>query len=447
MNPVNKPAPDQPLRKVVGASLIGSSLEWYDFFLYATASALVLSKVFFPSTDPTAGTLLSLATFGVGFVVRPVGAAIFGVIGDRFGRKPSLVITLILMGVATAAVGLVPGYHSIGLWAPVILVVLRLLQGLGAGAEHGGATIFAAEYSPAGRRGFFGSVAASGMYVGVLLSSAVFALFAGLPEAAFLSWGWRIPFLISIGLVAVGLFIRLRIEETPQFQDMSGEEVAGSPLVATFRDQWRSVLTVIGIVAAPFTATYVYQTYSLTYLQRYVAPGSSVGTISLTVASIVAIVLVPVAGAVSDRVGRRPVILVGSVFSALFAFPFFWLLGAGSAVGIAVAMIGGVGIGVPLMLGPQGALLAELFSARNRFTGFSLSRELGSLLFAGMTPFIAAVLVTAVDGHSWPVSWYVIGASAITFVTGLLVRETRPTGDAAATWSRGSTELEPQVHR
>jgi MHS family shikimate/dehydroshikimate transporter-like MFS transporter len=434
----------RPLTRVVGASLIGSSLEWYDFFLYATASALVLSKVFFPGSDPAVGTLLSLATFGVGFVVRPVGAAIFGVIGDRFGRKPSLVITLILMGTATAAVGLVPGYGSIGLWAPIILVVLRLLQGLGAGAEHGGATIFAAEYSSADKRGFFGSIAASGMYVGVLLSSGIFALFAGLPHAAFLSWGWRIPFLISIGLVAVGLFIRLRIEETPQFQEISDEDPPGSPLVVMFRDQWRSVITVIGIVAAPFTATYVYQTYSLTYLQRYLDPDSSTGTVSLTIASIVAIAMVPVAGALSDRVGRRPVIIAGSVFSALFAFPFFWLLGTRSGAGVAIAMIGGVGVGVPLMLGPQGALLAELFSARNRFTGFSLSRELGSLLFAGMTPLIAAVLVTAAGGHSWPVSWYVIGSCVITLVTGLLVRETRPAGDAVAVVSWGAGALEPR---
>ncbi|HWD03558.1 MAG TPA: MFS transporter [Amycolatopsis sp.] len=416
----------RPLRKVMVASLVGSSLEWYDFFLYATASALVLNKVFFPGSDPTAGTLLSLATFGVGFVVRPVGAALFGVIGDRFGRKPSLVITLILMGLATALIGLLPGYASIGLWAPVSLVVLRLLQGLGAGAEHGGATIFAAEHSPPSKRGFFGSIAASGMYVGVLLSSGIFALFALLPHDAFLSWGWRAPFLISVGLVAVGLYIRLGIDETPQFRESNETEAAGSPLIVVFRDQWRSVLTVIGIVAAPFTATYVYQTYSLTYLQRYHEPAGSIGTVSLTAASVVAIVMVPVAGRLSDRVGRRPVIVVGAVFSALFAFPFFWLLDAGSPAAVPVAMVGGVGIGVPLMLGPQGALLAELFGARSRFTGFALSRELGSLLFAGMTPLIAAVLVTEAGGHSWPVSCYVVGACLITLATGLLVSDIKP---------------------
>jgi MHS family shikimate/dehydroshikimate transporter-like MFS transporter len=426
------PGDRPPLTRVIGASLVGSSMEWYDFFLYATASALVFNKVFFTATEPVVGTLLSLGTFGVGFLARPVGAVIFGGIGDRFGRKPALVATLVLMGIATTAIGLIPGYGSIGVWAPILLVVLRLAQGLGAGAEHAGATVFAAEYAPESKRGLFGSIPASGLYIGVLLSSAVFGLFATMPESVFLSWGWRIPFLLSVLLVAVGMFIRLRLDETPEFKEVEEhQEITGSPLLVTVRDQWRSVLIVIGIVAGPFTATYAYQTYSLSYMKQYLGVSGSIGTLSLTVASIVAILAVPVAGAVSDRVGRRPVIIVGTVFSALFAFPFFWLLGSGSGVAVAVAMVGGVGIGVPLMLGAQGALLSELFSARNRFTGFSLSRELGSVLFAGLTPLVAAVLVDAAGGGSWPVSVYVIGACLLTLVVALAIRETRPTGDAA----------------
>jgi MFS transporter, MHS family, shikimate and dehydroshikimate transport protein len=421
------------LGRVVVASLTGTSLEWYDFFLYSTAAALVFGKIFFPGTSPALGVLLSLATFGVGFVARPFGALLFGVLGDRIGRRPSLVATLIMMGIATAGIGVLPDYAAIGLAAPVLLVVLRLVQGLGAGAEHAGATVFATEYAPARRRGLFGSASSSGLYVGVLLSSAIFALFELLPPAAFHSWGWRIPFLISAGLVSVGLFIRLRIQETPEFrraeraeQDDPPTAAPASPLRSTFVHQWRSVLAVIGIVAGPFTATYAYQTYSLTYLSNNRGMGGVGGTVSLTVAAAVAVVAVPLAAAWSDRIGRRPVVIVGAVFSGLFAFPFFWLLDQGSPVAVAIAMIGGIGIGVPLMLGAQGALLGELFSTRNRFTGFAISRELGSMVFAGATPFIAAVLVDSAGGRPWPVSVYVIGACVITLVTGVLVRETRP---------------------
>lgn len=414
------------LGKVLGAALIGSSLEWYDFFLYATASALVFGPVFFPGDDPAIGTLLALGTFGVGFFARPVGAVLFGHIGDRLGRKPSLIATLILMGATTAIIGLVPGYDAIGIWAPVALVVLRLLQGLGAGAEHAGATVFSTEYAPTRRRGLFGAFPAAGLYIGVLLSSGIFSLFAMLPEAQFMTWGWRIPFLISILLVAVGLFIRLRIDETPEFEELAEqEEVSRSPIIATFRD-WRSVLIVLGIVAGPFTATYAYQTYSLSYMKTYLDVPSSYGTLSLTVASLAAIIFIPFVGALSDRIGRRPVIILGALVSAGFAFPFFWLLSTQTEGWIIMAMAGGIGLGVPLMLGPQGALLTELFSARNRFSGFAISRELGSMLFAGMTPFISAVLVTAADGASWPVSVYVIGACSLTLITALVIKETAP---------------------
>lgn len=417
---------DRPLGKVVGASLVGSSLEWYDFFLYATAAALVFNEIFFPASDPTVAVLLSLGTFGVGFLARPIGSILFGSLGDRIGRKPSLVATLVLMGISTTMIGLLPDYNTIGIWAPILLVIMRLLQGLGAGAEHAGATVFAAEYAPDHKRGLFGSVPSSGLYVGVLLSSSVFGLFALLPEQSFHAWGWRIPFLISIALVGVGMFIRLRIDETPDFKDLEAHDTTtSSPLLTTFREQWRSVLVVVGIVAGPFTATYAYQTYSLTYMRTYLGDTSGAGTTALTIAAVVAIVMVPISGALSDRFGRKPVIIVGTLLSAAFAFPFFTLLGSGP-FGATLAMVGGVGIGVPLMLGAQGALLAELFSARNRFTGFGISREIGSLIFAGMTPLVAAVLVAAANGSSWPVSIYVIGACVITLITAFCIQETRP---------------------
>ncbi|WP_116051487.1 MFS transporter [Amycolatopsis palatopharyngis] len=413
------------LRRVLGAAVVGSSLEWYDFFLFSTASALVLGRLFFPTSDPAVGTLLALATFGVGFFARPVGSVIFGRLGDKLGRRPTLVATLLLMGFTTTVIGLLPTYATIGIWAPLSLVVLRLLQGLGAGAEHAGATIFAVEYAPPHRRGLFGGVPASGLYVGVVLSSTVYALFASMPEEQFLAWGWRVPFLLSFVLVAVGMYIRLKTEETPEFRQLDREDgdAPKAPLTRTFRDQWRSVLVIIGLVAGPFTATYAYQTYALSFLADRVGMTGLVGTYALTIAGLVAIAFTLASGALSDRWGRRTVIVLGGIVSGAFAFPFFWLLSIGSAAAVVLAMVGGVGIGVPLMLGCQGALFSELFSTDSRFTGFSVSRELGSILFAGMTPFAAAMLVEWADGRPWPVSVYVLAAVSLTVVTALVIRE------------------------
>lgn len=418
------------LRRVVAASVIGSTLEWYDFFLYATASALVLGPVFFPNSDPAVATLLSFATFGVGFAARPIGSVIFGNIGDRFGRRPALVATLVLMGVSTALIGLVPGYASIGIAAPILLVVLRLLQGLGAGAELAGATIFAAEYAPRHRRGLYGSIATIGTYSGTVLSSAVFALFSLMPEQAFLSWGWRIPFLLSVFVIAVGIYIRARLDETPEFKAAErAERTTKTPLADMFRYEWRSVLLVVGIVAGAFTATYAYQTYSLSYMRTELGIEGATGTFAVAVAAFIAMFVVPLMGSLSDRVGRRPILIAGCLISALFAFPFFMLVNTGNDGLIIVAMIGGIGIGVPTILGVQGVLLSELFSTGNRFTGFSVSRELGSIVFAGATPFVAASLVTAANGQSWPVSLYVIGACLITLITGIVMKEPAPLDD------------------
>lgn len=419
-------ASPRTLRRVVAASVIGSTLEWYDFFLYATASALVLGPVFFPTSDPAVGTLLAFATFGVGFIARPIGSVIFGNIGDRLGRRPALVATLVLMGVSTTLIGLVPGYATIGVVAPVLLVLLRLLQGLGAGAELAGATIFAAEYAPPHRRGLFGSVATIGTYSGTVLSSSIFALFSLMPRDAFMTWGWRIPFLISVLVIVVGVYIRLRLEETPEFKKIkpgTTKTPVKAPLVNMFKYEWRSVLLVMGIVAGAFTATYAYQTYSLSYINSVLGIEGAIGTFAVAIAAFVAMFVVPLMGALSDKVGRRPVLIAGSLISALFAFPFFMLLNTGNNLLIILAMLGGIGIGVPTILGVQGVLLSELFSTGNRFTGFSVSREIGSIVFAGATPFVAASLVTASGGQSWPVSLYVIGACLITLVTGIVMKE------------------------
>lgn len=426
-NPGNPSVPSTTrgaLRRVIGASIVGSTLEWYDFFLYATASAIVLGPVFFPGSDPALATLLAFGTFGVGFAARPIGSVIFGAVGDRVGRKPALIATLVLMGVSSTLIGLIPGYAQIGVLAPILLVVLRLAQGLGAGAELAGATIFAAEYAPPGRRGLFGSLATIGTYSGTVLSSVIFALFSLLPSDQFLAWGWRVPFLLSIVVVAVGIYIRLNLDETPEFTAADRDrETVKVPLFHVFRHEWRSVLLVIGIVAGAFTATYSYQTYALSYLRTGVGVATAIGPIAVAIAAAIAMFVVPLMGALSDRVGRRPVLIAGAAISALFAFPFFALLNTGNDGLIILAMIGGIGIGVPTILGVQGVLLSSLFATGHRFTGFSVSREIGSLLFAGATPFVAASLVGAAGGASWPVSLYVIGACLITLVTGLVMKE------------------------
>jgi MFS family permease len=268
-------------------------------------------------------------------------------------------------------------------------------------------------------------VPASGLYVGVVLSSTVYALFASMPEDQFLAWGWRVPFLLSFVLVAVGMYVRLKTEETPEFRQLDREtgDAPKAPLTRTFRDQWRSVLVVLGLVAGPFTATYAYQTYALSFLADRVGMTGLVGTYALTIAGLVAIAFTLASGALSDRWGRRTVIVLGGIVSGVFAFPFFWLLSTGNAAAVVLAMVGGVGIGVPLMLGCQGALFSELFSTDSRFTGFSVSREIGSIMFAGLTPFAAAMLVEWADGRPWPVSVYVLAAVSLTGVTALVSRE------------------------
>lgn len=420
------------LARVAGAVLLGSALEWYDYFLYGTAAALVFNKVFFPAESATTSLLLSFATFGVGFVARPFGAMVFGHIGDKFGRKPALVATLILMGISTAAMALIPSYASIGLAAPLLLVVLRLLQGAGAGAEYSGAAIFAVEYAPDNRRGLFGGFSASGAYIGLVLSSAaVFITTALTTDAQFLSWGWRLPFLASLVLVALGLWMRVRLEETPAFAENIKEQEARPvepetqkpPIFTLLRTQWRTVLLVMGIVAAPLALSYVYSVYALAFMTK-AGHSAQVGTASLIVAGFAVVAVAPLAGRASDTWGRRPVLLTGALFAAVFAFPFFWLAGSESAllaiIAVAVAQGGSVGI----MFGVQGVILSEMFATKTRYSGAAVSREIGSVIFGGAAPFICVWLSSSVGGDSWPVALYVIGLAVITFIAGLVAPET-----------------------
>ena len=416
----------QSLRQVALASFIGTTIEWYDFFLYGTAAALVFDKLFFPSVSPTIGTLAAFATFGVGFAARPVGGIVFGHFGDRVGRKSMLVISLLIMGLATAAIGILPTYASIGIAAPIALVVLRLAQGLGVGGEWGGAVLMSVEHAPKGKRGLYGSFPQMGVPAGLLLSTLVFAFMqSATTEAAFLSWGWRIPFLFSILLVGVGLFIRMRIMESPAFQQVkdTGTE-APKPIVDVIKTQPRDVLIAMGMRIAENGVFYIFTVFVLAYAEDTLKLGKSTMLTGVAIAAAVGLFTVPLWGSLSDRFGRKPLYMAGAVFSTLFAFPFFMLVDTKETVLVWLAIVLGVNVGHDLMYGPQAAYYSEMFGTRVRYSGASLGYQLASVLSGGFAPLIAAALLAANNDDPTLVALYMIAVSLITLVATLAAPET-----------------------
>ena len=409
------------LRKVIAASLIGSVIEWYDFFIYGTAAALIFGQLFFPGSDPLIGTLYSFGTYAVGFIARPIGGVFCGHYGDKIGRKSMLVMTLIVMGVATTLVGLLPTYESIGIWAPILLVVLRFLQGFAVGGEWGGATLMAVEYAPPGRRGLFGSWPGMGIPAGLVVATAVFTASSSLPPEQFLSWGWRVPFLVSIVLVAVGLFVRLKILETPAFQHM--QESGGSselPVVDVFRYHWRSLLLTMGAFFLLNGGFYVTITFMLAYGTQ-IGVDSATMLIGVLIAGTVQIFAIGAFAALSDRVGRRPVYLGGAIFLLLFSFPLFWMVNTGVAPLIWLAMTIAI-VALGAMYGPSGAFFSELFSTRVRYSGASLGYQLASAVAGGFAPVIAVALLSA---YGYPaVALYMIVMALITITAVYLATET-----------------------
>ena len=406
------------LGRVAFAAAVGSALEWYDFFLYGTAAALVFNQLFFPKFDPTVGTLAAFASFGVGFIARPFGGLFFGHFGDRWGRKPVLVATLLLVGIGTFLIGCLPTYATIGWWAPALLVLLRLVQGFGAGAEYGGAVILAVEYAPAARRGLFGSWAPMGVMVGLFLAQGVFALVSMLPNEQFLAWGWRIPFLLSIVMVAVGLFIRFRVAETPAFLAAKRTRPPlKAPVWHAIRNHPKSFLVVIGSRLAENGLGYLFPVFGLNYVVNTLHLPRSVGLTGVMLGNAAELVGVVFFSWLSDYVGRRPVYLAGALFSAVFANPFFMLLDTRQPGLITLAFVLIMGIGGAAMFGPQAAYFAELFGPRLRYSGFAFARELGSILAGGPAPFVSALLVTALNGAPWGVASYVILLSVITAIS------------------------------
>jgi len=428
VDPPPSPAPPPPatsITKVALASFVGTAIEWYDFFLYGTAAALVFNKLFFPTFEPLVGTLLSFLTYAVGFVARPVGGIIFGHYGDRIGRKTMLSLTLAIMGVATFAIGLLPTYASLGIGAPLLLVTLRLLQGFGLGGEWGGAVLMAAEHAPAHRRGFYAALPQVGAAAGLLVANGVFTLARGMPEDQFMRWGWRIPFLLSILLVGVGTYIRVRLAESPSFARIKADKAeARMPIVEVLRTHKKSVLLAMGARLAENVFFYIYTVTILTYVTQRVNVPKQTALTGVLIASGIDLFAIPFFGALSDRLGRRPVYLFGAAFSALFVWPFFRLVDTGEPGLIWLAIVLGVCIGHAAMYGPQAAFFSELFGAKVRYTGASLGYQLASVLGGGLAPLIAAGLFAWTGGAWWAVAVYMLGCAAVTLVAVFAASET-----------------------
>ncbi|HBY4813796.1 TPA: MFS transporter [Klebsiella pneumoniae] len=413
------------MKGVAAASLVGSALEWFDYFLYGTAAALVFNEIMFPKGHHFVSTILAFSTLALGFVVRPFGAIYFGQLGDKIGRKKVLVITLLLMGSATTLIGFVPTYETAGVWAPIMLVCLRLIQGFGAGAEFGGAAILTAESAPVNKRGFYSSFPGVGVYIGLLLSAGTFAVLTQLPKDIFLGWAWRIPFLFSALLVVVALLIRMKLSETAAFEKLAESgTVSKSPLRDLVKTEKKSLFVVAGSQVAQSGVSYVYQTFVIAYIVGTLHMAPSVGPVAVAVAATFAMFTTPMFGALSDKFGRKAIYMFGAVFSALFAFPFFWLVNTGTTWGVVVAMTLGVGIGVAAMLGTQGAFFSEVFPSKVRFSGLSLGREISAAASGGIAPLAAVLLSGMADGASWPVACLAVAMSVITMIAVWFAPET-----------------------
>ena len=415
-----------PLRRVVMASLIGTTIEWYDFFLYGSAAALVFNKLFFPEFDPLTGTLLAFATYALGFVARPVGGIVFGHFGDRIGRKRLLMLSLVLMGVATVLIGLLPTYAQIGIWAPLALIALRLVQGFAVGGEWGGAVLMAAEHGDAARRGFWASWPQAGVPAGNLLAAAVLAIMAAVQtEADFLAWGWRVPFVLSALLVVVGWYIRNRVSESPMFEKELDEAEAPPkvPAMEVLRERPKALVLGAGLRVGENISYYILTVFSLTYLVDVSKESRSLALNALLIGAAVQFFAIPMFALLSDRIGRRPVYALGAFGLAAWCFVMFGLLGSGDNVSIILALV----IGLVLhgaMYGPQAAFITELFPTRIRYSGVSLAYQLTSIVAGSLAPIIALWLYKEYNS-AMPVAIYVGAACLISGISALLARETR----------------------
>ncbi|OYD23682.1 MFS transporter [Oceanimonas baumannii] len=409
---------DKKTRRVLIASLVGSSIEWFDYFLYGTMAALVFNQIFFVSDDPTLGLIIAYASFALSFFIRPFGGIIFSHIGDRIGRKKTLVITLSLMGASTFAMGLLPTYQAIGVAAPILLITLRLIQGLGIGGEWGGALLLATEYAPPEKRGFFGSIPQMGVTIGMVMGTLALWIMNLLPEDSFMTWGWRVPFILSALLVVFGLWIRKGIDETPEFQAVKNSgEIPKIPLVETLRYHWREVLITIGAKVVETAPFYIFSTFIVSYATTNLNFSRSATLGAVMIATVVTTILIPIMGALSDRIGRKKMYVAGTLAMMAYAFPYFWLLHQGSVTLLVIATVIGLGIIWAPITAVLGTMFSEIFDAKVRYTGVSLGYQIGAAIAGGTAPLVATALLATFDNSYVPVSIYIIFTALISLLS------------------------------
>jgi MFS family permease len=415
------------LRIVVAASLLGTTVEWYDFFLYATAAGLVFSRVFFPNETSLVGTLLAFATFAVGFVMRPIGGLVFGHIGDRIGRKRSLALTMLIMGVATALIGVLPTAAQIGAWAPMLLLTLRILQGFALGGEWAGAVLLAVEHSPADRRGRFGAIPQVGLALGLALGTGIFAaLQVALGPSRFLAYGWRIGFLLSLVLVAIGIVVRLRVEETPAFRELADLEATSTvPVREIFRGPRSRRNTLLGLLSrwAEGSAFNTWGVFAISYATGALGFNKVSVLVVVTIAALLMAALLPVSGILADRFGPRRVYLLGVAGYGLLAFPAFALFGAKNLWLFGLAMVVVFGVVHALFYGAQGTLYSALYPTATRYTGLSFVYQVSGVYASGVTPMILTALIAAAGGVPWLACGYLVATAAISVLATAKIRD------------------------
>jgi metabolite-proton symporter len=409
------------LRKAVIAATVGTTIEWYDFFIYGTAAGLIFPKLFFPNEDPLTGTLAAFGTYFIGFVGRPIGAAIFGHYGDRIGRKATLIATLLLMGIATFLVAFVPSYASIGIWGAIILTVLRMLQGIGVGGEWGGSVLISMEWARShGSRGLVAAWPQFGVPAGLFLSNLVILGISAWSGADFAAWGWRVPFLLSIILIGIGLWIRLGILETPVFQHLlATNKIERTPIVEVFKKQPREIFLSALVRMAEQAPFYIFTAFVFAYGTATLHMSRNLILAAVLVASCVSFITIPLSGHISDRIGRRKMYLIGAAAMGLFGFLYFGMLDTAIPSAVFIAIVLSL-IPHDMMYGPQAALIAEAFTPRLRYSGASLGYQLASVIAGGPAPLIATALFAAYQ-TGYAISIYIAGCAVVSLVSAVLM--------------------------
>ena len=405
------------------SSMVGTTIEWYDFFIYGAAAALIFNKLFFPNLDPLTGVLAAFATYAVGFIGRPLGGIVFGHFGDKVGRKSMLLVTLMLMGIPTVMIGLLPTFESIGYWATVCLIILRFVQGMAMGGEWGGAVLMAVEHAPEGNKGFWGSLPQASTGGGLMLASLALGLVSLLPEEALFSWGWRIPFLASILLLAVGWYIRVKVPESPDFEKVKAQaEEIKVPALQVFKNHPKALITIIVSRAAENAWFYLASTFALAYTTTQLGlPRQDILFATICGAGVI-MVMTPLCGHLSDKVGQRNMFRFGLCLLALYSYPFFAMLNTKDPVMVWTAIVLAIGVVFPIMYAPQAQLFARQFPAEIRYSGISISVQFAGVLGGGLAPLIATKLLSVGGGSPHLIIAYIVGFAVIAIIASAFLK-------------------------